>query len=83
MVADRIELHLGKTGGGEFGGKLGLKLGILEAGRFLGGNLDHGLLAEVTDADDAEPVAADSFLGLFDGGEAVGSDGQAGGESGR
>ena len=61
---------------------MGLKLGVLEAGGFLGGDLDEGLLAEVTDTDDAKAVTTDSLLGLFDGGEAVGGDGEAGGESG-
>jgi hypothetical protein len=82
LVADGIEFDLREAGGGEFRGELGLKLGVLEAGRFLGGDLDEGLLAEVTDTDDAKAVTTDSLLGLFDGGEAVGGDGEAGGESG-
>ena len=80
MVADRIEFHLGETGGGEFRGKLGLKLGILKAGRFLRGNLDEGPCAEVPYADDPEAMAADSLLGFFDGSEAIGGYGEAGGK---
>ena len=83
MVADGIEFDLRKAGRGEFRGELGLKPGVLQTGSFLGRNLDHGFLAKVTDADDAESMATDGFLRLFDGGEAVGGDGQAGGESGR
>ena len=86
MVADGIEFHLGKASRGEFRGELGLKLGVLEPGRFLGGDLDQGLFAQMADTDDAKAVAADGLLRFFDGGESVGGDGQArsepGGEAG-
>ena len=61
---------------------MGLKLGVLEAWGFFRRDLDEGLLAEMAYADDSESVAADSFLGFFNGGEAIGGDGEAGGEPG-
>jgi hypothetical protein len=82
LVADGVELDLGKAGGGEFGEELGLKLVILEAGSLLGGDLDEGLLAQMADADDAKAVTTDSLLGLLDGGEAGRCDGEAGSEPG-
>jgi len=82
LVTDGIELDLGKAGGGEFRGELGLELGILKAGRFLRGNLDEGPCAKVPHADDAESVLANGLFGLFDGGESLGGDGEARGESG-
>jgi hypothetical protein len=83
LVANRIELDLGKAGGGEFGDEFGLKFVIVEAGRLFGGDLDEGLFAQMADADDAKAVTTDSLLGLLDGGEAGRCDGQAGGEAGR
>jgi hypothetical protein len=82
LVADGVEFKLAEAGGGEGGGELGLEFGILEAWGFFRGDLDEGFFTEVTDADNAEAEAADGLLGLFNGGEAVGGDGETGGESG-
>ena len=81
MVADGVEFDLTKAGGGEGGGKLGLKLGILEPRGFLRGNLDEGFLTEVAHTDDPEAVTTNGLLSFFDSGEAIGGDGESGGES--
>ena len=83
MIADGVEFDLAKSGGGEGGGKLGLKLGILKPRGFLRGNLDKGLFAEMAHTDDPEAVTTNGLFGFFDGGEAVGGYGESRGESGR
>ncbi|KRP33869.1 MAG: hypothetical protein ABS33_03050 [Verrucomicrobia subdivision 6 bacterium BACL9 MAG-120924-bin69] len=74
MVADRIKFNLRKSCAQDGWGESGLNQGTLKTLGLFGRDLNKGLDAKVTDANDAETVTPDSAFGLLNRGQPLGGD---------